>query len=247
MGRTEQQCPDAEPLSKRKDNPKDVTTNVATKVFMRCRWSLPRHALARSGCVLALLLLTSCTSKENRAALEPSEALGTVLAEETVRAAGPGKQVVVIVPQWGAASTVAECLKKALKSRRVTKVQLLTVDVGDPMRRSPIGLQSPDFFAALEKANSAGAMVSLAGPPLLKPGEAARLSPGHPPVLVVATASLGNVIGVPGERLQLAGLLEGKVVQLAIVDGAPEGVPPPVAVDKAHRLFWQYYRILRSP
>ena len=129
---------------------------------------------------LVLLFLTSCTSKETKALLEPSQALGTVLAEEAVRAAGDG------------------------------------------------------------------IVVSLAGAPLLTLEEAARLSPQHPPVLVVATASLGNVIGVTGDRNRLAGLLEARAVQLAIVDGAPEPPAPPAAkMDSAHQLFSQHYRILR--
>jgi hypothetical protein len=198
--------------------------------------------------LLLLLILASCTSKETKALLEPSQALGTVLAEETARAAGARKQVVLILPQWGAATTVGESLKAALKKQGFTVSFTLTADVGDPMRRGPIGLKSADFFTAMEKAAGGGAVVSLAGAPLLEPGEAARLGSEHPPVLVVATASLGEVIGVTGDRLQLASLLEAKVIQLAIVDGGPElAAQDSGKADTAHQSFSQHYRILRSP
>ena len=50
-----------------------------------------------------------------------------------------------------------------------------------------------------------------------------RLSPNHPPVLVVATAMLGDKIGVRTDPLQLARLLETKVIQIAVIDGADPG------------------------
>ena len=192
-----------------------------------------------------LLLLTSCTSKETKALLEPSQALGTVLAEEAARAAGHRKQVIVILPQWGGMCTVGESLKSALSKQGLSALLTLTADVGDPMRGA-LGLKREDFSKALEQAAGDGIVVSLAGAPLLTPEEAARLSPQHPPVLVVATASLGNVIGVTGDRTRLAGLLEARAVQLAIVDGASEPAAPPAArTDSAHQLFSQHYRILR--
>ncbi len=198
--------------------------------------------------ILALLLLASCTSKEMKALLEPSRALGTVLAEETTRAGGSRKQVVLILPQWAATSTAGESLKVALKKEGVAIAAVVSADMGDPMGRAPIGLKATDFFAAIDKAAGAAVVVSLAGAPLLKPEEAARLSPDHPPVLVVATASLGDVMGVSGDHRQLAGLLDARVIQLAIVDGNPESGPPASGkLDAAHRLFSQHYTILRRP
>jgi hypothetical protein len=195
-----------------------------------------------------LLVLTSCTSKETKALLEPSQALGTVLAEEAVRAAGSRKQVILIVPQWGGTCTVGESLKTALRKQGLTALLTLTADVGDPMGRGALGVKPDDFSKALEQAAGVGIVVSLAGAPLLTPEQAAQLSPQHPPVLVVATASLGNVIGVTGDRRRLESLLEARAVQLAIVDGAPEPAAPPAArMDSARELFSQHYRILRRP
>jgi hypothetical protein len=91
-------------------------------------------------------------------------------------------------------------------------------------------------------------VVSFAGAPLLKPGDAARLSPGqHPPVLVVATMTLGTVPGIVSDRLLLANLLEARIIQLAIVDGVDPGAPTVGKGDATHELFVRNYRILRPP
>jgi hypothetical protein len=196
--------------------------------------------------LLLVLLLAGCTSKETKDVIEPNQALGNVLAEETARAAGAHKQVVLILPQWAAASTVGDTLKKALKKQGYSLLFTLSADVGDPMRRGPIGLKSADFFAALEKAGEGAAVVSLAGVPLLSPAEAGRVGPNHPPVLVVATASLGNVSGLSADPVLLARLLETKTIDLAIVDGANPAAQGSGKSDATHQLFAQNYHIVRS-
>jgi hypothetical protein len=203
------------------------------------------------GCpALLLLALTSCTPTETKRLFDRSEALGVVLAEQTARIAGPNKQVALIFPQWGAASTVGDSLKKALRKQGITIVNTHSADVGDPMRRSSLGLKSADFLAVMEKSAGAGAVVSLAGAPLLKAGEAAQLGVTHPPVVVVATASLGNVMGLPGDPLQLAGLLEARTVQLAVIDADPDAAPEPQPAGKTdpiHQIFARNYRLLHRP
>jgi hypothetical protein len=202
---------------------------------------------------LGLLLLVSpaCTRTETKLLSDRSEALSVVLAEQTARIAGTNKQVALILPHWGAASTVGESLKTALRKQGVTIVFTHSADVGDPMRRGSLGLKSADFLAVMEKAARTGAVISLAGAPLLKPGDAAQLGPTHPPVVVVATASLGNVMGLPaGDPLQLASLLDTRTVQLAIVDADLDAQPDSQAVgktDAVHKIFAQNYRLLRSP
>ncbi len=108
-----------------------------------------------------------------------------------------------------------------------------------------VGLKGQDFLEALEKAAGAGAIISLAGAPALKPDEVARVKPDHPPVLVVATAMVGNKMGVRAEPMQLALLLEAKVIQLAIVDGANPAMLKGAKADPARELFAQHYSILR--
>jgi hypothetical protein len=75
----------------------------------------------------------------------------------------------------------------------------------------------------------------------------ARVGPGHPPVLVVATASLGNKIGVHTDPLLLARLLEAKIIQLAIIDGTEPAALAAGKPDARRELFAQHYRILRRP
>jgi len=66
-------------------------------------------------------------------------------------------------------------------------------------------------------------------------------------VLVVATSTLGNVPGVPVDRMQLARALDSKAIRLAIIDGADSSPEKPAKVDAVHELFAQHYRILRRP
>jgi len=204
----------------------------------------------RPACAAALLLLalSSCTRKETKRLLEPSQALGTVLAEETARAAGPRKQVALILPHWAAASSAGDSFKAGLNKKGLAVSFTLSAPMGDLMGRHPVGLKAADFLATLERGDKVGAIVSLAGAPLLQAPDLARLKPDHPPVLVVATSSLGQVMGVPGKRSALASLLEAKVIQLAIVDGGAEpGTAPSGKLDAAHRSFSEHYHLLRAP
>jgi hypothetical protein len=193
-----------------------------------------------------VVALAGCSPKLPEIA-EPSRALGTVLAEETIRAAGPRKQVAIISPDknWGLVSPVEEEFKAVLKKQGFTILTSKAVDPGDPMRSGPVGLKAADFLEVLAQFPDAGAVVSFAGAPLLKPGQGP--TPEHPPVLVVATAMMGTTPGIPGDRLQLARLLEAKVIQLAVVDVSEP--PPPSAgkSDALHKLFAEHYRILRQP
>ena len=95
-----------------------------------------------------VLLLLSCAPKETKVLLGPSEALGTVLADEAARVAGAKKQVAIISPDasWGAVSAAEEAFKKALKKQGFTTVTAKAANLGDPMRRSQIGLKAGDFL-----------------------------------------------------------------------------------------------------
>ena len=66
-------------------------------------------------------------------------------------------------------------------------------------------------------------------------------------MLVVATSSLGNVLGVPTDRAYLSDLLNAKVVQLAIVGGESQiNATSAGKTDATEQLFFQNYTILRS-
>jgi hypothetical protein len=195
------------------------------------------------------MLFLSCAPKETQVLLGPSEALGKVLADEAAHLAGAKKQVAIISPdaKWGTVSSAEEAFKSALKKQGITVVTAKAANLGDPMRRGQIGLKAADFFDAVDKSPDAGAIVSFAGAPVFGSGAAMQGHPGHPPVLVVATSSLGNVPGLWGDPVQLAGLLEAKTIDLAIIDGADPAAQPSGKSDAAHALFAQNYRILRRP
>jgi hypothetical protein len=214
------------------------------------RPGVPGLWIANLGLALLLILgCPACKPKELQALLEPSQALSSVLAEEAVRLAGTKKQVALITPDasWGPPSILEDYLKGALKKRGLTVVTAKAAAVGNPMLSGEIGLKANDFVEALEKSAGAGAIISLAGAPLLKPGDEARVSLDHPPVLVVATAMQGTKMGLRCDPVKLAGLLEAKVIQLAIIDGADPAVNPIGKRDSTHELFSQNYRILRRP
>ncbi len=200
--------------------------------------------------LLLVLALSSCSQSATKRLFDRGDALGIVVAEQTARIAGANKQVALILPHWGADSTVGESLKTALKKQGLTIVLTHSADVGDPMRRGSLGLKSADFLAVMGKAAGAGAVISLAGAPLLKSGDAAQLGATHPPVVVVATGSLGNVMGLPGDRLQLVGLLEARIIQLAVIDLDPGAQPDPQAAGKTdaiHQTFAKNYCLLHRP
>jgi len=199
---------------------------------------------------LILLLLTlaaGCKPSKEQTLLEPSQALGKVLAEETIRVTGVNKQVVIIVRGGPAAgeSPTEEALRSALKKSGITIVTV-KADVGNPMMMNGLGLTAADFFGAMDKSAGAGAVISLVGAPLLAPGDDAHLGSHHPPVLVVATGMLGNRIGVRNTPELLARLLQSKVIQLALIDGA-EPIPPATGTgDAIHEIFAQNYHVLRQ-
>ena len=193
-----------------------------------------------------VLAFISCSPKAPDI-VQPGRALGVVLAEETARAAAPKKQIAIISPDanWGDMSPVEQEFKAALKKQGLTIATAKAVDPGDPMRSGPIGLKAADFLNVLDQFPDVGAVVSFAGAPLLKPGDS--LKPEHPPVLVVATAMMGTTPGIPGDRLQLARLLESKVIRLAVVDASEPAAPTAGKPDATHDLFAQHYKILRQP
>src|SRR5436190_16750964 len=92
-------------------------------------------------CVLPLAL-TACNPKETRVLLQPSQALGVVLSEQTAQLAGAKRRIAVISPDgnWGPTSTVEESFKPALQKQGCSVVTAKAADLGDPMRSAVGGL-----------------------------------------------------------------------------------------------------------
>src|SRR6186713_371254 len=112
---------------------------------------MPHHSSAIVNCVLAVFALASasCTPKQTKSLLAPTETLGPVLAKETARAAGNKKSVAIIShdASWGPPSTVEESFKAALKKEGISVTSTKSVNLGDPMRSGEVGLKSTDFLA----------------------------------------------------------------------------------------------------
>jgi hypothetical protein len=144
-----------------------------------------------------LAFFLACRPDETKTLLEPSQALGAVLAEEAMRVAGANKSIAVIShdDSWGPPSPAEQAFKAALEKQGFSAFTAKSASLGDPMGRGGVGLQPDDFLEAVQKAAGAGAIVSFAGAPLLKPEDAPRLPPGHPPILIVATRNLGGQLG----------------------------------------------------
>lgn len=197
----------------------------------------------------AVFFLSGCQPKEVQTLVEPSQALGAVLADEAIRVLGPRKQVALIThdTSWGQPSTAEQAFRAAMKKHGVTIEPVRAVNPGNPMLSGEVGLKSADFLDALDKAGKAGAIVSLVGAPSLTEADIAQASQGHPPVFVVATASLGDKMGVHTDPVQLARLLDAKVIQLAIIDGAEPAASNAGKSDPKREMFAQHYRILRRP
>jgi len=193
------------------------------------------------------LILSGCTSKEANAILQPAESLAPILAEETISAAGANRKVAIISPdsKWGSTSPVEQAFRATLKKQGFTIIDARPAFLGDPMRSGEVGLKSSDFIDVLERFPDIGAIISFAGPPLLKPQDFSKVAAQHPPVLVIATAILGTSPGVPGDRNQFPRLLDSKAVQLIIIDGAEPAAPTSTKRDRTHDLFSQNFRVLR--
>jgi hypothetical protein len=192
-----------------------------------------------------LPIVSGCGPKKTEEFLGPAKVLGLVVGDEVLRLAGAKKKVLIISPdkEWGPPSTTELALKKELEHGGCA-VSVRNASLGDPMHSGIIGLKKEEFIDAVASAGDCGAIVSLAGAPLMLPSESLPGGKTHPPVLVVATAMLGVVPGVPGDRMQLAKLLEAQIIQAGVIDSEPQADATPGA-DKKMKSFNEHYRFLR--
>ena len=192
-----------------------------------------------------LVAFAACKPKEINELRQAGSALSTVFAAETALAAGANKQIVMIVPKatQGPLANVGDEFKTAFQKEGLSIVEILSVDLGDPMRYGEFGWKAVDFLEAIQKHPGVGAIVSLAGAPLLNRNDLGQVPATHPPILVIATAQIGMAPGVPANPSVMAQMLDAKIIQLAVVDG--EGTPSGKS-DKAHKLFSQHFQILRA-
>lgn len=203
-----------------------------------------RKSSLKAAFVAAMLFaFVACKPKEINQLAESASALSKVFAAETAHAA-KGKQIVVIacnVPQ-GPLASVAGDFKSEFEKQGLSIIETKTVELGDPMNYRDYGLKLADLLEVMNKHPEAGAIVSLVGAPLVRGAELGEIPASHPPVFVIATAQIGLAPGVPTNPGALRQMLDAKVIQMAVADGAG------IAGGKtdAEKIFNQHYQILRS-
>jgi hypothetical protein len=204
---------------------------------------MKRVVLSMVGAMVLLAGAGGCKPKEVSALNSASDALFTVLADETAQAAGAKKQVIVIARSGpdGKPAEAAREAAAALKARQLSP-EIKTVSLGDPMSYGSHGWSAASFFEVLQQNPEAGAVVSLVGIPLLGVPDIAKVPTPRPPLLVVAVTQLGLTPGVPAQTRAIKPLLDSKVIHLVIVDGTET----PTETTEAHKLFGQSYMRLRS-
>ena len=197
--------------------------------------------------VLGALVLvaggTGCKPKAVSELNDTTDALFTVLADETAQAAAGKTQVIVIARSGpdGKPAEVAAQAVAALKKKQLAP-EVKTVSLGDPMKFDSYGWSAANFMEVVQQNPDAGAVVSLVGAPVLKGPDLARVPAKRPPVLVVAVSHMGTIPGVPAEQRVIGPLLNSKIVQLAIVNGTET----PTETTEAHKVFGQTYTRLRA-
>jgi len=196
-----------------------------------------------SACCSLLLALSACKQKELDKLDDSAAALREVFAAETAQVAGAKKQVVLIVPAatQGPSASLGGDFKSAMQKKGLSVVELIPVQLGDPMKFNNFGLKAADFFDVLRQHSDVGAIVSLVGAPLLHAGDLANLPATRPPVLIVATRQIGLAPGIPASGPVLEQLLRAKIIQAAVIDGSGSSGK----TDTAHKKFDQQFQILR--
>src|SRR5512140_3130493 len=118
--------------------PRTSRAHIITR--MRPTDCLPRFTV-KAGLAF-LLCLPACQPNDMQALLEPSQALASVLAEESLRVAGARKQVALITHDisWGPPSTTEQTLRAVLKKHGATLLTVKAANLGNPMFSGEIGL-----------------------------------------------------------------------------------------------------------
>jgi hypothetical protein len=143
----------------------------------------------------------------------PHEGLGEALATEAVRLLQPGARLIVIARDTArspmpAADAQLKGLLRGVRQAGQAVAELRRIQL-DPLR--PTAVPRGDFYDLLRLGRESDVIVSLLGPPLLDPGQKARLDERPRRILAACTSATPT----PTELRQLAaeGLLTVAVVR----------------------------------
>ncbi len=169
---------------------------------------------------------------------KPYIAIGEVMAEETAKLLNNQGQVVVVdmdIRQWPMGKIQREAFQKILgKHQGITMAGTENVPMEKVYRSDPgMAFTSEMFFELLSKYPNISAIVSFLGAPVLQDEEIARLGTNIPKIIVLSPIGTG-----------LKKLLEGQVVQVAIVSRSESGLPSSKESETIREWFDRHYQVL---
>jgi hypothetical protein len=142
----------------------------------------------------------------------PHQAVGRVLAQQTLSLLKPGGEVTVITRDTATFENPATdiqfgAFRKELQSAgvKITSVQTLQID---PLR--PVAVPAGDFLQWIKKATKGSVIVSLMGPPLLSEAQIAQLGEVKPSIVAFCS-------GASRDQVDLKSLFAGGLLQAAVV------------------------------
>jgi len=153
----------------------------------------------------------------------PHEALGEAMAREALQQRGPAGRILLIRRDTAlypnpAADAQIRAFHRALRAAG-TNVAATTVIKIDPLR--VVSVPSAEFHALLEKAAESDVVVSFLGPPVLTPGQLAKLGAKRPKVVALC-------IGEMPRQADLKRRFDEKLVQSIILSRRDVSSAPPL-------------------
>ena len=143
----------------------------------------------------------------------PHEALGEAMAREALQQRAPGGRILLVRRDTSlypnpAAEAQIRTFDRALR-KAGANVAATTVVKMDPLR--VVSVPSADFHVLLEKATESDVIASFLGPPVLTPGQLAKLGSKRPKVVALC-------IGEMPRQTDLKRRFDEKLVQTAILN-----------------------------
>jgi hypothetical protein len=148
-----------------------------------------------------------------RVEARPHEGLGEAMAREALQQRGPGGRILLIRRDTAlhpnpAADAQIRAFHRALRKAGAT-VAATTVIKIDPLR--VVSVPSAEFHVLLEKATESDVVASFLGPPVLTPGQLAKLGSKRPKVVALC-------LGEMPRQTDLKRRFDEKLVQAAILN-----------------------------
>jgi hypothetical protein len=152
----------------------------------------------------------------------PHEALGEVMARETLRQLGSGGRILLIRRDTSlypnpAADAQIRAFHRAVR-KAAASVAATTIIKKDPL--SLLSVPPGDFYKILEKTSESDVIASFMGPPMLTADQLAKLGDRRPKIVAVCSGDMPR-------QADLKRRFEQKLVETAILSrlDVPSGLP----------------------